>query len=445
METGYDILFFWVARMMMMGIHFMGQPPFKRILLHGMVVDETGDKMSKVKGNTIDPLDLIHGAAFDDIVQKALPGAPKAEALNKFKKAYPSTAQMGAGFPAYGADAVRFTLCSYSPQARRIALSPKRIEGYRNFCNKIYNAVRFALGHVGEVTLADGPPKAPKLLQNRWILSRLVKAVTASDVGIADFRLDEASGALYHFFWDELCDWYLETTKPIFMAGTDEDKAETRQTLAHVMEAALRALHPFMPYITEELWQRVPRPVSRPVSIALAPYPTAEDGKLDEDAERVFGALTSAISAARSTRNEHGVVPSAEVPLCLRLSDPALIAALQTQSSIIKFLVRTVGDPVIEAEGGERPKGSVVTVLNGVQVLVGLRGLVDPAKESERIERNIKKAEKDIVVLEKRLANPSYIEKAPPELVVEVREQLASLKTQVSHLIQAKELVAELA
>jgi valyl-tRNA synthetase len=444
METGYDILFFWVARMMMMGIHFMGKPPFKRILLHGMVVDETGDKMSKVKGNTIDPLDLVHGATFDEVVQKALPGASKAEALNKFRKAYPSTAQMGAGFPAYGADAVRFTLCSYSPQARRIALSPKRIEGYRNFCNKIYNAVRYALGHVEGVELSGQPPKAPKLLQNRWILSRLVKAITTSESGINEFRLDEASGALYHFFWDEFCSWYLEATKPIFISGSDEEKTETRSTLAHVIETALRALHPFMPYITEELWQRVPRPTSRPKSIALAPYPTAADGLRDEDAERVFGALSNAISAARSMRNEHGVSPSAEVPLNLRLSDPGLIAALQHQSSIIKFLVRTSGDPIIEAEGGERPKGSVVTVLEGVQVLVGLRGLVDAKKEAERIANSIKKAEKDIGVLEKRLNNPAYLEKAPPELVAEVREQLSSLQRQVAQLNDAKHLVDEL-
>jgi valyl-tRNA synthetase len=444
METGYDILFFWVARMMMMGIHFMGQPPFKRILLHGMVVDETGDKMSKVKGNTIDPLDLIHGATFDDVVQKALPGAPKHEALNKFKKAYPSTAQMGAGFPAFGTDAVRFTLCSYSPQARRIALSPKRIEGYRNFCNKVYNAVRFALTHVGEITLTGAPPEAPKLLQNRWILSRLVKAVTTSEVGIKEFRLDEASGALYHFFWDEFCSWYLEATKPIFFSDNEAEKLETRLTLAHVIETALRALHPFMPFITEELWQRVPRPASRPASIALAPYPTANDGRVDEDAERVFSALSNAISAARSMRNEHGVLPSAEVPLNLRLSDPGLIAALQAQSSIIKFLVRTVGEPVIEPEGGERPKGSVVTVLGEVTVLVGLRGLVDSKKEADRIANSIKKAEKDIGVLEKRLGNPAYLEKAPPELVVEVREQLATLQRQVAQLNHAKELVAEL-
>ncbi len=444
METGYDILFFWVARMMMMGIHFMGQPPFKRILLHGMVVDETGDKMSKVKGNTIDPLDLIHGATFDEVVQKSMPGAPKHEALNKFKKAYPSTAQMGAGFPAYGTDAVRFTLCSYSPQARRIALSPKRIEGYRNFCNKIYNAVRFALGNLGDLTISGEPPNAPNLLQNRWILSRLLQAIQASEVGMREFRLDEASSALYHFFWDELCDWYLETTKPIFHGDNEEDKVETRQTLAHVIETALRAMHPFMPFITEELWQRVPRPGSRPASIALAPYPTADDGRADEDAERVFAALSGAIGAARSMRNEHDVHPSAEVPLVLRVADEQLINALLAQSSIIKFLVRTIGEPQIELESSERPTGSVVSVVSGVQVLVGLKGLVDPKKEADRIDRAQKKLKKDIESYEKRLNNPNFVEKAVPEVVAEAREQVTNLKRQLEQLDEAKGLVSEL-
>ncbi|HEY5961762.1 MAG TPA: valine--tRNA ligase, partial [Polyangiaceae bacterium] len=445
METGYDILFFWVARMMMMGIHFMGQPPFKRILLHGMVVDETGDKMSKVKGNTIDPLDLVHGATFDAVVQKALPNASKGEALNAFKKAYPSTAQMGAGFPAYGSDAVRFALCSYSPQARRIALSPKRIEGYRNFCNKIYNAVRFALGHITDVTLNGQAPLAPKLLQNRWILSRLAKAVEASERGIAEFRLDDASGALYHFFWDELCDWYLETTKPIFNGGSDAERDETRLTLAHVIETALRALHPFMPFITEELWQRVPRPLTRPASIALAPYASVSDGRIDESAERVFTALSTAIGAARSMRNEHDVHPSGEVPLVLRLSDNDLIEALRAQSGIIKFLVRCSGEPVIESEGAERPKGYAVSVSSGVQVLVGLKGLVEPAKEGARIERSQKKIEKDIASLQKRVQNPAFVAKAPPEVVTEVRDQLTSLNRQLEQLNEAKSLVAELA
>lgn len=443
METGYDILFFWVARMMMMGLHFMGEVPFRRILLHGMVVDETGDKMSKVKGNTIDPLDLIHGATFDQVVQKALPGAPVKEAVLKFKKAYPSAAQMGAGFPAYGADALRLTLCSYSPQAKRIALSPKRVEGYRNFCNKVYNAVRFALTHIGAEQLSGTPPEA-RLLHNRWILSRVADVVEASTRSLDEFRLDDGSQALYHFIWGELCDWYLELCKPIFSAGSDAEKSETRQVLAHVIEVSLRALHPYAPFITEELWQKVPRPAASPASIALAAYPTAENGRLDAVVEREMNALMQAIGAARSTRSEHGVKDSDRVPLVLRTSSADLRALLGREARSVEFLVRTDGAARIEEAHGERPRGFVLSIAGDIEVLVGLRGLVDPEKERERVERNLKKVAKDIEVMNKRLSNANFVQNAPPEVVTEARGQLAALERQHAGLLQARQIVEEL-
>jgi valyl-tRNA synthetase len=443
METGYDILFFWVARMMMMGLYFMGDVPFRRVLLHGMVVDETGSKMSKVRANTIDPLDLVQGADFEAVVQKALPGAPVKEALAQFRKAYPSSAQMGKGFPAYGADALRFTLCSYSPQARRIALSLGRIDGYRHFCNKIYNAVRFSLGHIGAVELGGQTPQA-KLLVNRWILSRLSRAASASTRGIEDFRLDEGSSALYHFFWDELCDWYIEMTKPIFVDGDEASQRETRETLAHVIESSLRALHPYTPFVTEELWQKVPRPATRPVSIALAPYPTAADGRVDAAAERHMDALMSVIGAARAVRSEHEVHPSSRVPVRLRTADAELRDLLAAQNRYIEALVKTEGAPAVEPAGGERPRGSVVSVAGDVEVIVMLRGLVDPRKEAERIERALKRIEKDVATLEKRLSNASFVSNAPPEVVAETREQKAGLERQRERLLEAQGLVDEL-
>jgi len=444
LETGYDILFFWVARMMMMGLHFMGRPPFRRILLHGMVVDETGDKMSKVKGNTIDPLDLIHGCSFEDVVQKAIPGAPHAESLAKFKKAYPSTTQMGAGFPAFGAAAIRFTLCSYSPQARRIALSPKRIEGYRNFCNKIYNAVRFSLQHLGGFEPGEELDARPKLLVNRWILARLTRAVAACNQGIDDFRVDEASGALYHFFWDELCDWYIEATKPIFNGDNAAERQETTTVLCQVIETALRALHPFMPFVTEELWQRVPRPTNRPVSIALAPYPSFAEQLADSSAERLMRAVMDVIGVARSIRNEHDLHPSVTIPVVLRCNDPEVRATLVDQTSLIQFLVRTTGAPEVTAGEGARPPGSVLAVAGPVEVLVGLRGVVDADKERERVERSRKRLVKDKAGLDQRLDNPKFREKAPPEVIAEVQAQLQSLTRQLEQLDAALELIEEL-
>jgi valyl-tRNA synthetase len=442
LETGYDILFFWVARMMMMGIHFMGEPPFKRILLHGLVVDETGDKMSKVKGNVIDPLDLIHGATFEEVVEKALPGAPQDEALKKFKKAYPSAASMGAGFSAYGADALRFTLATYSPQAKRIPLSPKKLEGYRNFCNKIWNATRYALGYLEGATVTAAPPRAT-LLPNRWILSRLGAVIAAARTGIDEFRLDDASLGLYHFFWGELCDWYLEITKPIFAAGGDA-AAETRDVLAHVLEAALRLLHPFVPFITEDLWHRVPRPADSPISLALAGYPDEKTAARDADAERDMGLLQAVIGAARSIRSEHDVQPSAEVPLVLRTGDARAAGLLRAEAQAIRFLVKTAGDPAVEAGSAARPKGAVMHMTADVEVLVQLKGLVEGGKEGARVDREIKKVEKDLAALQKKLSLPSFAEKAPPEVVAEAHAQVEELQRKRAGLEEARQIAAEL-
>jgi len=443
LETGYDILFFWVARMMMMGIHFMGEPPFKRILLHGMVVDETGDKMSKVKGNVIDPLDLIHGSGFEQVVEKSLPGAPLEESLKKFKKAYPSAAQMGAGFAAYGADALRFTLATYSPQAKRIPLSPKKIEGNRNFCNKIWNATRYALPYLEGARVGAAPPKAT-LLPNRWILSRLAAVVEATRAGIDEFRLDDASLGLYHFFWGELCDWYLELTKPVFADKGSEAAAETRDVLAYVIEAAIRLLHPFVPFITEELWQRLPRAEGAPRSLALARFPDATTAARDLDAEREMGVVQAVIGAARSIRSEHEVHPGAEVPLTLRSDDAAARALLEAERVAIRTLVKTAGDFRVVPRATERPRGAVMSVAGGVDVLVALRGLVEGKKEAARVEREVKRAEKDIAALEKKLSLPSFADKAPPEVVAESRAQLEELRHKRAALEEARKIADEL-
>jgi valyl-tRNA synthetase len=446
LETGYDILFFWVARMMMMGLYFMGDVPFRRVLLHGMVVDENGEKMSKVKGNVIDPLDLIHGSPFDDVVQKTLPGAPREEALAKFRKSYPSTAQMGAAFPAFGADALRFTFASYSPQAKRIALAPKRIEGYRHFCNKLWNATRFALPYLEKHAEAlDGGPPPATWRANRWILSRLHGALAATDAGLREFRLDDASSALYRFFWNELCDWYLEIAKGVFQDESSPLARETATVLAHVLETSMRALHPFIPFISEELWQRLPRPASRPVSLALAPYPSASDGVESAEVEREMSLLQAVISAARTIRSEHEVHPASPVPLVVRAADPATRALMAAEMSTIRTLVRTQGEPAIEATGGGRPPGSVMSVAGDVEVLVGLKGLVEASKETARVEREIKKVEKDLALMQKKLASKAFIDRAPADVVAESQEQLAGLERTRASLEQARFLAEELA
>jgi valyl-tRNA synthetase len=452
LETGYDILFFWVARMMMFGLYFMKEVPFRRVLLSGLIVDETGEKMSKVKGNVIDPLDLIYGASFAEVTKKTLPGAPEAEALAKFKKAYPSAAQMGTGFPGFGADALRFTLATFPPSNKRIALALKRIEGYRFFINKIWNATRFSLEKVGSFDRKTDAVPEPGGFYSRWILSRLGSAIRIANAGIEEFRIDEAAGELYRFFWNDFCDWYLELSKPVFAEGAAPEHAalalETKATLVHVLDVSLRLLHPMMPYVTEELWQRLPRPEGGPISIAIARYPGEQDGKIDPAVDREMATLQAVISAARTVRSEHEVKPAAQVPLVLRTDSPVLSAQLARGEHAIQTLVRTAGAVKIEPVGGPREKGTVVSMVavegGSVELLIGLRGLVDAAKERERIDREIKRIDKDVAALDKKLGSPAFAERAPPELVLEAKAQRAAFVEARERLLSAKKLADEL-
>jgi len=469
LETGYDILFFWVARMMMFGLHFTGEVPFRRVLLSGLIVDETGEKMSKVKGNVIDPLDLVHGTTFAEMVKKTLPGAPEGEALAKFKKAYPSAAAMGSGFPAFGADAVRFTLATYPPSNKRIALAPKRLEGNRHFLNKIWNATRLALDLLGDFSWSDDallPAGAASLparnatrgLYNRWIRSRFAAACAAAHEGLDTFRIDEAAHAAYRFFWNDLCDWYLELVKPVLRKqpqasdGTyvqPDAVPETQATLAYVLEGSLRLMHPLMPFITEELWQRVPRPASRKASIAFGPYPTRDDERsaLDPDAETWMDLFKPVVSAARTIRSEHNLDNKAEIKVRVRSGSPEVLAFLRGQADAIRFLARSA-DPVFEAPGAGREPGTTVSVVPSahgpIEVLVPLKGLVTPEEESARIDRGLKKIEKDLAALDKKLGSAGFVDRAPKEVVEEARAQRVALVDAKTRLEAARTLVSEL-
>jgi valyl-tRNA synthetase len=449
LETGYDILFFWVARMMMFGLHFMKEVPFRRVLLSGLIVDETGEKMSKVKGNVIDPLDLIQGAEFKEIAKKTMPGAPEAEALAKFKKAYPSAAQMGTGFPAFGADALRFTLATFPPSNRRIALALKRIEGYRFFVNKIWQATRFSLEHAkGFARESDDRPPVVGFY-NRWILSRLGAALEKAHEGFDAFRIDEAAVALYQFFWTDFCSWYLELTKPVFATESgDALGAETRATLVHVLDASLRALHPLMPFVTEDLWQRLPAAGPRAKSIALAPYPTRDvDGAPDAAVDREMATLQLVIGAARTVRSEHGLAKP-PLPLRIRTDQPELAAQLTTHAKAIETLVRTAGPITVEPSNAERPAGSVVTAvatdLGTASVLVTLKGLVTAEEELARVDRELKRIDKDLAALAKKLGSPGFVDRAPPEVVEESRQQKTALTEARERVVAARALADEL-
>ncbi len=423
METGYDILFFWVARMVMMGLHFMGEVPFTRVLLAGLVTDERGEKMSKVKGNVIDPLDVINGATLDQLVAKAEAAGAKKSGIKYLQTTYPD------GFVAYGADALRMTLLSYSPQSRRIALSIKRIEGYRNFANKLWNASRYALMRLsGTSTVASQTRPEPKALANRWVLSRLYHALDDAATGLDAYRLDDASQALYHFLWDEFCDWYLEMSKPALDSGDAALVEETEQTLVHTLETVLRALHPMMPHITEEIWQRVPKWSEAPASIMISRFPRALiDAKADRSAEQAFAALQAFVGSVRTIRAEHDVPKSHPMRIHWHTDDEAKRAVLEAERPTIETLARC--EMVFEADASKLDdpaahfENAAVFVNPGVRAAVP--DIIDADKERDRLQRDLKKVEKELGAVEKKLGNPSFLERAP-EAVVEKSKRDAS-------------------
>jgi len=438
METGYDILFFWVARMIMMGLHFMGEVPFSRVLLAGLVTDERGVKMSKTKGNVIDPLDVIEGATLEQLVAKAEAGGAKN--TKYVQKTYAE------GFAEHGTDALRMTLLSYSPQARRIALSLKRIEGYRNFANKLWNAARYALMNLeGTGAEATGEPPEVTQLANRWILSRLGAALEVAEKGLDEYRLDEASGALYHFVWGELCDWYLELSKPLLESDDAAVVKETQATLVHALETTLRALHPMMPFVTEEIWQRVPkvdalgrhpRDAEKPRSLIVARFPLAkDDARADADAERELAYVQELVTSARTIRAEHDLPRKERIEVCWAAEDEARAAVLRREKTLIESLV---GGTLLEVDAAKVAEPHAHFDNAAVFVNPGLRavvpGVIDPVKEKERLTRELKKLDKELASVSKKLANPKFVEKAPPEVVDRSRQDERELTEKKAQL-----------
>ena len=388
--TGFDILFFWVARMIMMGIKFMDDVPFHHVYIHALIRDAEGQKMSKTKGNVIDPL-----AVMDK----------------------------------YGTDALRFTLAAFAAQGRDIKLAEERIEGYRNFCNKLWNASRFVFmnldGYQGTCQLNKHTEKS---IADQWILSRLNSTTQEVNQALENFKFNDASLAVYKFIWNEYCDWYIEFAKPRLQED-GPGKIASQNVLVHVLEAALKLLHPFMPFITEEIWQKLPKNGD---SIMVSAFPKFDVAKSDKDVEKAMGKVMEVITGVRNIRGEMNLNPGLKLKALIKTRHANLEATLTKYSGLICELARlgqiTIGPEI------RKPKMSASSVLGEMDLIIPLEGMMDFEEERGRIEKELKKIEKDLIFLDKKLSNPNFVKKAPAEVIEKDEKRKATLSDKQAKL-----------
>jgi valyl-tRNA synthetase len=426
--TGFDIIFFWVARMVMMTTHFTGSVPFRHVYINAIVRDAEGEKMSKSKGNTIDPLDLIDGITLPALLEKSTHGLLRAEHKEKIESYI--RAHFAQGIPAFGADALRFTFASLASFARTLNFDLGRCEGYRNFCNKLWNATRFVLMNTEGKDLSE-PAKLSFI--DRWIVSELQKVEAEVGQAFAEYRFDNAAGAIYRFVWDEYCDWYVELAKLQLQNPDEAVQRGTRRTLVRVLEAALRLAHPLIPFITEELWQKVaPLAGKKGDSIMLQPYPKSQPEKIDPAAERDVALLKEWTVAARNLRSEAKIPPGEKVPFYRtadpQVSDPAAtVAAIALLARLSAFEKR---DVLPDSD-------SPVAVLGNVRLM--LHKQVDPAAERERLSKESARLQGEITKANAKLSNASFVERAPAQVVAQERERLAGFKATLAKVRQQLE------
>ncbi len=423
--TGFDIIFFWVARMVMMSLHLTNKVPFREVYVTGLVRDAHGNKMSKSKGNIIDPIDLIDGISLDELIAKRTTGLMnprQAESIAKQTRAdYP------AGFNAFGTDAVRFTFASLATHGRDIKFDLQRCEGYRNFCNKLWNATRFVLMNTeGKDCGLDASLPREHSFADRWILSRLDDAIRAVQSAFADYRFDMASRAIYEFVWDEYCDWYVELAKVQLQTGNEAQQRATRHTLIAVLETALRLAHPIIPFITEELWQKVaPLAGKAGDSIMLQPYPATDDKAQDADATAKVQELKTLVDAVRGLRGEMKLSPAEKVPLAIA-GDAVRYAIYTPYLAALARLAKVDIQPELPA--GDAP----VAIVGDSRLMLQIE--IDKEAEIARLSKEIARIEAEIGKCRAKLGNPSFADKAPPAVVEQEKKRLADFSATLEKL-----------
>ena len=457
--TGFDIIFFWVARMVMMGLKFMDQVPFRDVYIHGLVRDAQGDKMSKSKGNVLDPIDLIDGIALEPLVEKRTRGMMQPQLAEKIAKQ--TRKEFPDGIPAFGTDALRFTFAALATTGRDIKFDLRRIEGYRNFCNKLWNASRYVLMNTEGKDCGQAGGDIELSAADQWITATLNTAIADVRGAIEDYRFDMATKAIYEFTWSQFCDWYLELAKPVL---TDDHasaaaKRGTRRTLVQTLEALLRLTHPFMPFITEEIWQKV-KPLAgvEGETIMLASYPAAgkpdtkfigehggaavNDGSKVNSESGMIPWVQQFILGIRRIKGEMNIPPGKPLPVLVADADERDRRWIEIARPYLDFLARTESIRILD-DAADAPE-SAIALVGDMKILIPMAGLIDKDAELARLDKEIGKLRDDIGRIEKKLANPSFVDKAPPAVVAKERERLSDQGGALAQLMAQRTKISAL-
>ncbi|TCT20700.1 valine--tRNA ligase [Thiobaca trueperi] len=441
--TGFDIIFFWVARMIMMGLKFMGDVPFREVYIHGLVRDAHGDKMSKSKGNVLDPIDLIDGIELETLVEKRTKGMMQPHLAAKIAK--DTRKDFPDGIPAFGTDALRFTFAALATTGRDIKFDLGRTEGYRNFCNKLWNASRYVLMNTEGQDCGLGSEPIELSAADRWIRARLNATVVTVTSAIESYRFDLAAQAIYDFTWNEFCDWYLELSKPVLTGEQASDAARrgTRQTLVRTLETLLRLAHPIMPFITEEIWQKI-KPLTGVDgdTIMLAPYPIQDPAADDAQAVGEIDWVKQCILGIRRIKGEMNIAPGKPLPVLVANASGQERQWLETARPYLDFLARTESIGVLDDES-QAPE-SAIALVGAMKILIPMAGLIDKDAELKRLDKEIARLTDDIARTESKLANPAFVDKAPVAVVDKERAKLAEHAAAIANLQTQRDRIAAL-